>query len=75
MRVDGVYEVLESVAVVMDPAMDGFAGMLVDLVFDGERYVFSETALGSGDRILRFRSRDAGPAYALFAEELSGLGA
>jgi hypothetical protein len=67
--VDG-YEVLESVAVGMDPALDGFAGVLVELFFDGERYVLSETALGSGNRLLRFRSRDPEPAYALLEAEL-----
>lgn len=66
------YEVLESVVVEMDPVVDGFAGVLVELVFDGERHVLSETALGSGNRLLRFRSPDPGPAYALLAAELSG---
>lgn len=39
-------EVLESVAVEMNPAEDGFAGALFEFVFDGERYVLVETALG-----------------------------
>ena len=57
------YEIIESVAVEMDPALDGFAGVLVELVFDGERYVLAETALGSGNRLLRFRSNDWRLAY------------
>ena len=48
-----------------------FAGVLFELVFDGERYVLAETALGSGNRLLRFRSNDRRLAYALFETELS----
>ena len=68
------YEVLESVAVEMDPVLDGFAGVLFELVFDGERYVFGETASGSRNRLLSFRSRDKELAYALFEAELSEAG-
>ena len=64
------YEIIESIAVEMDPALDGFAGVLFELVFDGERYVLAETALGSGNRLLRFRSNDRTLAYALFEAEL-----
>ncbi len=64
------YEIIESIAVEMDPALDGFAGVLFELVFDGERYVLAETALGSGNRLLRFRSNDRRLAYALFEAEL-----
>jgi hypothetical protein len=71
-RVADGYEVLESILVEMDPVMDGFAGVLVELVFDGEHHVLAETALGSGNRLLRFRSRDPDPAYALLDTELSG---
>lgn len=68
------YEILESVVVGMDPALNGFAEVLVELVFDGERYVLVETALGSGNRLLRFRSGDRELARALFRAELSGAG-
>lgn len=74
MKVAEDYEILESVTVAMDPAVDGFFGVLVELIFDGERYVLSETALGSGNRLLRFRSCDPEPAYALLKAELSGPG-
>jgi hypothetical protein len=50
------YEIIESIAVEMDPALDGFAGVLFELVFDGERYVLAQIALGSGNRLLRFCS-------------------
>ena len=72
MRTHEGYEVLESVVVAMDPFVDGFAGVLVGLVFDGERHVLAETALGSGNRLLRLRSRDPRAAYALFEAELGG---
>jgi hypothetical protein len=74
MRLSEGYEMLESVAVGMDPALDGFAGVHVELVFDGERYVLVETALGSGNRLLRFRSEDRTLAYALFEAELLNEG-
>ncbi len=69
------YEIIESIAVEMDPALDGFAGVLFELVFDGERYVLTETALGSGNRLLRFRSSDRRLVYALFEVELPNGGA
>lgn len=72
MRIANEYEVLESVVVEMDPVTDGFAGVLVELVFDGEHVALTETALGSGNRLLRFRSVEPGPAYALLTAELSG---
>ena len=64
------YEIIESIAVEMDPALDAFAGVLFELYFDGERYMLAETALGSGNRLLRFRSNDQRLAYALFEAEL-----
>ena len=75
MKVAEDYEVLESVTVAMDPDVDGFFGVLVELVFDGERYVLSETALGSGNRLLQFRSEDRRLAYALLEAKLPDDGA
>jgi hypothetical protein len=68
------YEVIESAVVGMDPALDGFAGVLLELVFDGERYVLLETALGSGNCLLRFRSDDLELAYGLFEAEVPDAG-
>ncbi len=68
----GHEEILESVVVAMDPVIDGFAGVLVELVFGGERHVLIETALGSGNRLLRSRWRDPRAAYALLEAELAG---
>ena len=73
MRAHEGYEVLESVVVAMDPVVDGFAGVLVELVFDGELHVLAETALGSGNRPLRLHSRDQQAAYALLEAELGAV--
>ena len=74
MKLSEGYAVLESVVVEMDRALVGFTGVLVELVFDGERYVLAETALGSGNRLLRFRLEDRTLAYALFVAELLNEG-
>jgi hypothetical protein len=64
------YEVLESVVVGMDPALDGFAGVLIELVAAGGSYAVVETAAGSGNRLLFFRSRSQELARSLFETEL-----
>ena len=73
MRVPEGYEALESVVVAMDLVKDGFAGVLVELVFDGEGHLLTETALGSGNRLLRSRSRDPRVVYALLGAELEAV--
>lgn len=50
--------------------MNGFAGVLHETIFNGERYAVFETALGSGNGLLRFRSNNQGLAYALFKAKL-----
>jgi hypothetical protein len=70
MRPVGRHEVLESVFVEMDPVLHGFSGVLVELVGMGEGYVLLETAVGTGNRLLRFSSKSPDPAYALFEAEL-----
>jgi hypothetical protein len=74
MRLDGRHEVLESVFVEMDPILDGFRGVLVELVGVGEGYVFLETAVGTGNHLLRFTSESPDLAYALFEAELGSPG-
>jgi hypothetical protein len=66
------HEVLGAVAVELDLLVDGFAGVLVELVFDGNEYALIETALGSGNRLMRFHSQDREMILALFEAELSG---
>lgn len=70
MKISEGYEVIESVAIEMDPIWDGFTGVLVGLVFDEERYLLTETALDSGNRLLRFFSDDRTQAYAPFEAQL-----
>jgi len=70
MRLAKEHEVLESVFVEMDPVLDGFRGVLVELLGVGESYVLLETAAGSGDRLLRYSSRSLDSTYALFEAEL-----
>ena len=70
MRLVGGHEVLESVFVEMDPLVDGFRGALVELLGVGESYVLVETAVGTGNRLLRFSSESPELAYAFFETEL-----
>jgi hypothetical protein len=70
MRLVGRHEVLESVFVEMDPVLHGFRGVLVELVAAGEGYVLLETAAGTGNRLLRFSSKNPESAYAFFEAEL-----
>jgi hypothetical protein len=74
MRLVGRHEVLESVFVEMDPVLDGFCGVLVELLGVGESYVLVETAVGTGNRLLRFSSESPDLAYALFEAELGSPG-
>jgi hypothetical protein len=70
----GQHEVLKSVFVEMDPVLDGFCGVLVELLGVGEGYVLLETAAGTGNRLLRFASESPELAYALFEAELGSQG-
>ena len=74
MRLVGGHEVLESVFVEMDPMLHGFRGVLVELLDVGECYVLLETAVGTGNRLLRFTSESPDLAYALFEAELGAPG-
>jgi hypothetical protein len=70
MRLVGGHEVLESVFVEMDPTLHGFRGVLVELLEVGESYVLVETAVGTGNRLLRFSSESPELTYAFFEAEL-----
>lgn len=63
--------VLESVYIELDPVLEGFSGVLVELVTEGNGYILTETAAGSGDRILRFSSTDLSLVYEMFRGQLS----
>lgn len=50
---------LESAYIKLDPVVDGFEGVLVELSCSGKYYVLTETAVGSGNRLMRFSSADS----------------
>jgi hypothetical protein len=70
MHIAGEDESIEAVFVEMDPAQDGFCGVLIELVAVGEGYAVVETAAGTGNRLLRFCSKSQARARSLFESEL-----
>ncbi len=75
MKLDSQTEQLFASVVGMDPLLDGFSGVLVEVYREREpsggfRYVLLETACVSGNRLLRFSSKDEGLVYAALAREL-----
>ena len=70
MQVREDFELLESFFVEMDPPEDGFVGVLLEVYRQGYRYVLSEVAPTTGNRLLRFSSKERGLVYAAFAREL-----
>jgi hypothetical protein len=70
LRVAEDHEILESVFVEMDPVLYGFVGVFVDLCRKGEEFVFTETAAGTGNRLLTFSSRERELAYRVLRQEL-----
>ncbi len=75
MKLDSVPEQLFASVVGMDPLLDGFSGVLVEVYREREpsggfRYVLLETSAATGDRLLRFTSKDRELVYAFLASEL-----
>jgi hypothetical protein len=75
MKLDSQSEQLFASVVGMDPLLDGFSGVLVEVYRErdpsgGYRYVLLETACASGNQLLRFSSKDRGLVYAALAREL-----
>ena len=66
------FELLESLFMELDPLEDGFVGVLLEVYRLGDRYVLLETAPATGNRLLRFSSKDRELVYAAFAKELGG---
>jgi hypothetical protein len=66
------FELLESLFVELDPLEDGFVGVLLEVYRLGDWYVLLETAPATGNRLLRFSSKDRELVYAAFAKELGG---
>jgi hypothetical protein len=63
-------EILESFFVELEPLTDGFAGALLEIQRQGDRYVLLETASTTGNLLLRFSSKDKELVYAALACEL-----
>ena len=75
MKLDSQPEQLFASVVVMDPLLDGFSGVLVEIYRErdpsgGFRYVLLETACASGNQLFRFSSKDKGLVSAALAREL-----
>jgi len=75
MKLDSLQEQLFASAVVMDPLLDGFSGVLVEIYREREdsgdfRYVLLATATATGNRLFRFTSKDRGLVYAALVREL-----
>lgn len=64
------FELLESLFVELDPLTEGFMGVLVEVHRHRDRYILLEIATSTGDRLLRFSSRDRELVYAALAREL-----
>jgi hypothetical protein len=66
-------ELLEALFVELDPLEDGFSGALVEVHRHGNRYVLLGIAPSTGNRLLRFSSKDKELVYAALARELGSL--
>ncbi len=67
------FELLESLFVELDPLVDGFPGVLVEVYRRGDRYVLLETASITGNRLLKYSSEDSDLVYAALDRELGCL--
>ncbi len=70
MKLQEDFELLESHFVELDPLEDGFSGVLLEIHRHGDRYVLLEVAPTTGNRLLRFSSKDRELVYPAFAREL-----
>jgi hypothetical protein len=78
MKLESLPEQLFVSVVSMDPALDGFSGVLVEVYRQressgDERYVLLETATTTGNQLLRFSSKDKNLVYAAFSQELGSF--
>jgi hypothetical protein len=78
MKLESLPEQLFVSVVVMDPALDGFSGVLIEIYRQkessgGECYVLLETATATGNQLLRFSSKDRDLVYAALSQELGNL--
>jgi hypothetical protein len=78
MKLESLPEQLFISAVGMDPALDGFSGVLVEIYREkdpsgGFRYVLLETASATGNHLLRFTSADPSVVVRMLLQEIGGI--
>ena len=78
MKLESLPEQLFISAVDMDPALDGFSGVLVEIYREkdpsgGFRYVLLETASATGNHLLRFTSADPSVVVRMLLQEIGGI--
>jgi hypothetical protein len=78
MKLESLPEQLFVSAVDMDPALDGFSGVLVEIYREkdpsgGFRYVLLETASATGNHLLRFTSADPSVVVRMLLQEIGGI--
>ena len=78
MKLESLPEQLFISAVGMDPALDGFSGVLVEVYRErdpsgGVRYVLLETASATGNHLLKFTSADPSLVAGILLREIGGI--
>ena len=78
MKLESLPEPLFVSAVGMDPALDGFSGVLVEIYRErdpsgGVRYVLLETASATGNHLLKFTSTDPLLVARILLREVGGI--
>jgi hypothetical protein len=63
-----IQELLDVERIDLDPLVDGFSGVVVELLVEGDHYVVRQTAELTGNPLLCFRTRSEALARALFEE-------
>ena len=70
MQIREDFELLESFFVELDPLEDGFVGVLLEIYRQEDQYILLEVAPATGNRLLKFSSKDKGMVYAALTREL-----
>ena len=78
MQLESLPEQLFASTIRMDPLVDGFSSVLVEIYRERRssgdfHYVLLETASATGNQIFKFSSKDRELVYAALARELGGL--
>lgn len=73
MQIREDFVLLESLFVELDPLEDGFEGVLLKIYRHEDRYILLEVATTTGNRLLKFSSKDKGLVSAVLTRELDGL--